>query len=155
MNMYGPTETTVWSTRYEITDGEQTNKIGVPIANTRIYILDKQLQLMPLGSIGELYIGGYGLARGYLNQPELTAERFISSPFDAEDRLYKTGDLARWLPDGNIEYLGRMDQQVKIRGYRIEMGEVEVQLLKIKGVQDVVVLARANEEGRTNFTLIW
>ena len=110
--------------------------IGKPIRNVVMYILDVHFQLVPIGVIGELYIGGVGVARGYLNRPELTAERFIPDPFSGEPgaRLYRTGDLARWLPDGNLEYVGRMDDQVKIRGYRIELGEVESALRAVVGV---------------------
>ena len=98
--------------------------VGYPISNTKTYILDKYLQLVPIGITGEIYVSGIGLARGYLNRPDLTATKFISNPFE-EGRLYKTGDLGRYLPNGNIEYLGRIDNQVKIRGFRIELGEIE------------------------------
>ncbi|NBD27026.1 non-ribosomal peptide synthetase, partial [Paenibacillus glycinis] len=125
-NVYGPTETTVWSTIADITDAEAV-VIGQPLDNTRIYIVDAQQRLQPIGVAGELCIAGDGLARGYLNQPELTADKFAADPFRAGARMYKTGDLARWLPDGKLEYLGRIDQQVKIRGYRIELGEIEAQ----------------------------
>ena len=130
LNMYGPTETTIWSTVYEVGDERQNVPIGRPIANTTIYILDERLQPVPIGAPGELMIGGAGVARGYLNRPDLTADRFIPDPFSADSagRLYRTGDLARYLPDGNVEFLGRMDHQVKIRGYRIELGEIEALL---------------------------
>ncbi len=136
INHYGPTETTIGS----LTLGDQhfgtslsSNSnipLGRPIANTRCYILDEGLELVPVGVAGELYLGGDGLARGYLNRPELTAEKFITDPFSAEPgaRLYRTGDLARYRPDGNIEFLGRRDQQVKLRGFRIELGEIEAVL---------------------------
>jgi amino acid adenylation domain-containing protein len=143
-NAYGPTEATVWSTVAEISDDSDKPPIGRPIANTQVYILDAQLQPVPIGIRGELYIGGDGLARGYLNRPELTAERFIPNPFsDTEGaRLYKTGDLARYQPDGNIEFLGRIDEQVKIRGFRIELGEIEVVLNQHPEVREAVVIAR-------------
>jgi len=122
-NLYGPTETTIWSAackvETEITNGSVS--IGRPIANTQLYVLDRHLQPVPIGVPGELHIGGDGLARGYLNRPELTSEKFIANPFGDElnSRLYKTGDLARYLPDGSIDFLGRNDYQVKIRGFRI------------------------------------
>jgi amino acid adenylation domain-containing protein len=129
-NMYGPTETTVWSTIRRITAPERAVSIGRPIANTQVYILDDNLQIVPRGAVGQLYIGGDGVSRGYLNRPELTAERFVCSPFDerSEERIYATGDLARFLPDGSIEFLGRADNQVKIHGFRIELGEIEAAL---------------------------
>jgi amino acid adenylation domain-containing protein len=126
-NMFGPTETTIWSTVGEITNDDVTT-IGRPIANTSVYVLDEHSQPVPVGVPGELHIGGHGLARGYLNQPGLTAEKFMPSPFHSGERLYKTGDLARWHADGQIEHLGRIDTQVKLRGYRIELGEIEAQL---------------------------
>jgi amino acid adenylation domain-containing protein len=152
-NVYGPTETTIWSTAYQATVSRETNRakdtlesIGTPIANTQIYILDPELQPVPIGVTGELHIGGAGVARGYLNRPELTAEKFIPNPF-SEIRLYKTGDLARYLPDGNIEYLGRIDSQVKIRGFRIEQGEIEAALLQHPQVLETAVIARAEKSG--------
>ncbi|MHC5933184.1 non-ribosomal peptide synthetase [Nostoc sp.] len=143
-NLYGPTETTIWSTGYKVTTGNKAIGIGSPLANTQIYILDSHLQPVPIGISGELYIGGEGLARGYLNRPDLTAERFISNPFSSnpKSRLYKTGDLARYLPDGHIEYLGRIDYQVKLRGFRIELGEIETALLQHPGVKEAVVIIR-------------
>jgi amino acid adenylation domain-containing protein len=144
-NLYGPSEDTTYSTFALIKKGS-TNPptIGRPIANTQIYILDDHLQPTPIGVPGELYIGGSGLARAYLNRPELTAERFILNPFsdDPKARLYKTGDLARYLPDSNIEYLDRIDHQVKIRGFRIELGEIESVLLQHALVREVVVVSR-------------
>ena len=113
--------------------------IGKPISNTQIYILDRNLQPVPIGVAGELHIGGDGLARGYLNRPELTAQKFIPHPFD-QGRLYKTGDLARYLPDGNLEFLGRIDNQVKIRGFRIELGEIESVLNSHPAIKQSVVL---------------
>ena len=149
INMYGPTETTIWSTTHEMIVGEERSRIGRPIANTQIYILNKERQLLPLGVTGEIYIGGAGVARGYLNRPELTDERFIPSPFPASERLYRTGDLGRWLPDGTLEHLGRSDDQVKIRGYRIELGEIEAQLRQMEGVKEAIVVARENEHGHS------
>ncbi len=142
-NLYGPTETTIWSMVKDVTAGNSLN-IGTPIANTQIYILSKYHNLQSVGIVGELCIGGDGLARGYLNNSELTAEKFIKNPFvNVDDEfIYRTGDLARWLPDGNVELLGRTDYQVKIRGYRIELGEIENQILKHKEIKEVVVLAR-------------
>ena len=148
-NAYGPTETTVCATIMACHDSTlppNTLPIGRPIANIQLYILDPSLQPVPLGVPGELYVGGAGVARGYLNRPELTIERFIANPF-GEGRLYKTGDLCRWLPDGNIEYLGRIDQQVKIRGFRIELGEIEAVLRQQSGVQEALVLAGEEQAG--------
>ena len=148
-NMYGPTETTVWSTCYRVTPGGGAVPIGRPIANTQIYLLDSQMEPVPVGVVGELYIGGDGVTRGYLNRPELTAERFIPDPFRAEPeaRLYKTGDLARYLPDGNIEFLGRRDHQVKVRGFRIELGEIEAALAQHPAIRENVVIAREDTPG--------
>ncbi|MGH7829948.1 MAG: non-ribosomal peptide synthetase, partial [Candidatus Binatia bacterium] len=143
-NLYGPTETTIWSTLCRVDSKEGRIPIGRPIANTEIYILDSHLQPVPIGIPGDLYIGGDGLARGYLNRPDLTREKFIPHPFsdDPGARLYKTGDLARYLPDGNIEFLGRLDHQVKLRGFRIELGEIETALAQHPAVRETVVLAR-------------
>ncbi|MFB0847524.1 amino acid adenylation domain-containing protein [Paenibacillus oleatilyticus] len=142
-NAYGPTEdsicTSIWTANEN--DSSASVSIGRPIQNHRIYIVDPGNQLLPVGVAGELCIAGAGLARGYLNRPELTAEKFVDNPFVPGERMYRTGDLARWLPDGNIEYLGRIDHQVKIRGYRIELGEIEGQLLKVESVQEAIVLA--------------
>jgi iturin family lipopeptide synthetase A len=146
-NMYGPTETTIWSTLKEVTGNSELN-IGKPIANTRIYILDPQGQIQPIGVQGELYIAGDGLARGYLNRVDLTDERFIPNPFRPGEYMYRTGDLARWLPDGNIDFMGRIDHQVKIRGFRIEIGEIETQLMKDDSVQEAVVVEGEKEEGQ-------
>lgn len=147
-NFYGPTETTIWSTACRVLPGESVT-IGWPLANTKTYILNSQHELMPVGAIGELYIGGDGVARGYWNRPDLTSERFIENPFThkAGDRLYRTGDLARFLPDGRIECLGRMDHQVKIRGFRIEPGEVETVLKQYHAIADAVVTAREDSFG--------
>jgi amino acid adenylation domain-containing protein len=144
-NEYGPTEATVWSSahRCDSRPGQRPVPIGRPVANTQIYVLDPQLQPVPVRVSHEVYIGGEGLARGYLNHPDLTAERFIPNPFSVKPgaRLYKTGDLARFLLDGNIEYVGRNDFQVKIRGYRIELGEIEFALAQHPDVREAVVLA--------------
>jgi acyl-coenzyme A synthetase/AMP-(fatty) acid ligase/aryl carrier-like protein len=142
-NLYGPTEAavdvTAWNcARPEVADN---TPIGKPIANTRMYVLDAQLQPVPLGVVGELFIGGVQVARGYLNRPELTAERFLKDPFSS-GRMYRTGDLGRFLPDGNIEYLGRNDDQVKIRGLRIELGEIQARLLEHPQVHEAAVVAR-------------
>ncbi|WP_442316500.1 non-ribosomal peptide synthase/polyketide synthase [Xenorhabdus aichiensis] len=152
LHVYGPTETTTFATAYEIpfTDSKcKTIPIGHPIANTQIYILDTQGQPVPLGVTGEIHIAGAGVARGYLNRPELTAERFLTDPFssDPDARMYKTGDLGYWRPDGNLEYLGRNDLQVKLRGFRIELGEIEARLVQCHGVREAVVLAREDEPG--------
>ncbi|WP_248807365.1 amino acid adenylation domain-containing protein, partial [Pseudomonas sp. MWU13-2100] len=150
-NLYGPTETTIWSCVARVDgQGESVNvPIGKPMANTRIYLLDESRQPVPLGVAGELYIGGAGVARGYLNRDDLTAERFLNDPFsqDASARLYRTGDLGRYLPDGTLEYLGRNDNQVKIRGFRIELGEIEALLAAYPGVKESVVLAREDHPG--------
>ncbi|UQV46661.1 amino acid adenylation domain-containing protein [Janthinobacterium lividum] len=148
-NVYGPTECTVDSTVASLRQGGAEPHIGFPLQNVQCYILDDRLALLPIGSVGELYIGGAGVARGYLNRPELTAERFIADPFSSETgaRLYKTGDLGRWLADGSIEYLGRNDFQVKIRGFRIELGEIETCLVGCAGVREAVVLAREDAPG--------
>ena len=140
-NMYGPTETTIWSTLQRIHQASGPILIGRPIDNTQCYIVDGHLRPQPVGLPGELLIGGDGLAVGYLNQPELTAEKFIRNPFssDPQSRLYRTGDLARYLPDGNIACLGRIDQQVKLRGFRIELGEIESVLRHHPAVKDCVV----------------
>ncbi|MGE5362730.1 MAG: amino acid adenylation domain-containing protein, partial [Bacteroidota bacterium] len=145
-NAYGPTEATVCATIADCsnTDGISPLSIGRPIANTSVYILDKYNQPVPIGIPGELYIGGKGVARGYLNRAELSAEKFIKDPFssDPDARLYKSGDLARYMPDGNIEFLGRIDNQVKIRGFRIELGEIEAALISHPAVREAVVIAR-------------
>lgn len=148
-NMYGPTETTVWSTMHRISTKDEKILIGRPIANTEIYLLDTQLQPVPIGVEGELYIGGKGLASGYLNRPGLTTERFIPHPFRSEPaaRLYRTGDLARYQSNGNIEYLGRIDHQVKIRGFRVELGEIETILSEYSALQQAVVVASEGSLG--------
>jgi amino acid adenylation domain-containing protein len=172
VNEYGPTETVVGCCIYQVPRGGEQGcasaprlgaltqprspetksasiPIGRPIANTQLYVLDAHLQPVPLGVPGELYIGGAGLARGYLNRPELTAERFIPHPFRTEPgaRLYRTGDLVRWLPDGNLEFLGRLDQQIKLRGFRIEPGEIEAALTEHPFVREAVVIVREDRPG--------
>ena len=150
-NAYGPTETTVHVTRYRIPDGYDDSAtavpIGRPIPTARAYILDRAGDLAPLGAPGELCIGGPQLAQGYLNRPELTAERFVPNPFVAGERLYRTGDLARWRGDGNLEYLGRLDRQVKVRGFRVEIGEIESALIESATVVECAVEARESEAG--------
>ena len=141
LNMYGPTETTVWSTAAVIS-GPGIPAIGRPIANTTIRILDEHRQLVPIGMAGELWIGGNGVCRGYLDRPDLTAERFVDDPWATGQRMYRTGDLARYRPDGQIEFLGRLDHQVKINGYRIELGEIEAALARHPAVRQAVVVAR-------------
>jgi non-ribosomal peptide synthetase component F/acyl carrier protein len=153
VNLYGPTEDTTYSTCAVV---ERNNSgpppIGRPVADTQIYLLDAGLRPVPVGVAGELYLGGEGLARGYLRRPALTAERFVPNPFADRHgaRIYRTGDLARYLPDGQLEYLGRADHQVKIRGFRIELGEIEAALAEHAEVQDAVVVARRSDEGELN-----
>ncbi|WP_055108263.1 non-ribosomal peptide synthetase [Paenibacillus ihumii] len=147
VNEYGPTENSVVASCLRRMEQSKQITIGKPIANVRLYVLNGCDQPLPLGVAGELCIGGAGLARGYLNRPELQAEKFTAASFDAGERLYRTGDLARWLPDGNIEYLGRIDHQVKIRGYRIELGEIEARLLELEGVNEAVVTACTDPGG--------
>ncbi|MGC5328108.1 non-ribosomal peptide synthetase, partial [Brevibacillus sp. SYSU BS000544] len=150
VNGYGPTENTVISTAYMIAgewDEDKSVPIGKPVSNSTAYIMDKHHKLLPVGVPGELCVGGDGVARGYLNRPELAEEKFVLNPYVPGERIYKTGDLARWLPDGNLEFLGRMDQQVKIRGYRIELGEIEKQLTKHPQVKEAVVIDRKDESG--------
>ncbi|MBV9790644.1 MAG: amino acid adenylation domain-containing protein [Chloroflexi bacterium] len=143
-NMYGPTETTIWSATHHVKTVEASIPLGRPIANTEIYILDAQLAPVPIGVAGELYIGGAGVVRGYLNRPGLTAERFIPDSFSQipGSRLYRTGDLVRYRPDGTIDFLGRADTQVKLRGFRIELGEIEAELRQHEAVRDAVVIVR-------------
>ena len=148
-NLYGPTETaievTAWTSQADALTASVP--IGRPISNTRIYILDRHREPVPIGASGEIYIGGVQVGRGYLNRPELTAERFIANPFVEGDRLYRTGDLGRYRPDGTIEYLGRNDFQVKIRGFRIELGEIEARLAEHPGVRETVVVADEDPSG--------
>ena len=145
-NVYGPTETTVWSTVKQVKDASELT-IGRPIDNTSVYVLDEQMRLVPEGAHGELWIGGAGVALGYLGRPELTAERFKASPFRSGDTIYRTGDLARVRPDGDIECLGRVDFQVKIRGFRIELGAIETALLEQPEIASCVVVARDGKDG--------
>jgi len=150
INAYGPTESTVCATVYQCRAGRSgAPPIGRPIANTTVYILDGRKEPVPIGVVGELYIGGAGVARGYLNRAELTAEKFHLDPFATQPgaRMYRTGDLGRWLPDGNIEFLGRNDFQVKIRGFRVELGEIEARLAEYPGVREAVVIAREDTPG--------
>ena len=140
-NMYGPTETTIWSAVSLVNEGPAPVRIGPPIANTQFYVLDRWAQPVPLGVPGELYIGGDGVARGYFERPELTREKFLADPFRKGNRIYRTGDLVRTLPDGCVEFLGRLDNQVKIRGFRIELGEIENLLMQQPEVKDAVVVA--------------
>jgi amino acid adenylation domain-containing protein len=148
-NLYGPSEDTTYSTYYQIKEKtENSIPIGKPISNTQVYILSETNNLQPIGVIGELCLSGKGLSRGYLYRNELTKEKFVAHPFRKKERLYKTGDLARWLPDGNIEFIGRKDHQVKIRGYRIELGEIEDALINCKGVSQAVVTTAKNNEDK-------
>lgn len=148
-NHYGPSETTIGKLIHHLDPDRSPPSItlGYPFCDSLFYILDENRRLLPTGITGEIYIGGAGLARGYLNKPELTAEKFVSNPYKKGERIYKTGDLGRWLPDGTIEFIGRKDEQVKIRGYRVEPGEVEAAIRDHKDIEAVVVLAKSNGEG--------
>jgi amino acid adenylation domain-containing protein len=149
-NLYGPTEATIWSTTYHVENLPDNSSsyipIGRPLANTEIYILNRYLKPLPIGIRGELYIGGKGIARGYLNRKKLTAEKFMNNPY-GKGKLYKTGDLAKYLEDGNIEFLGRIDNQVKLRGFRIELGEIEANLNHYPQIKESIVIAKENEQG--------
>lgn len=150
IHVYGPTESTVFATAYhvnDITEHKAVIPIGYPVSHTSTYIVNEVGQLQPPGVPGELWVGGSGLARGYLNRPELTSEKFIPSPFSPGERVYRTGDWVKWLPDGAIEYLGRIDHQVKIRGHRVEIGEIETRLLNIEQIQETIVIAIEQEGG--------
>jgi acyl-coenzyme A synthetase/AMP-(fatty) acid ligase/acyl carrier protein len=160
LNAYGPTECTTFSTTHLVSElpGEgQSVPIGRPIANAQIYLLDRWLQPVPVETAGEIYIGGDGIAQGYWNRPDLTAERFVADPFgqDSGARLYKTGDLGRWRRDGELEFLGRNDDQVKIRGFRIELGEIEARLRRHPRVQEAIVLALENTPGQKHLVAYW
>ncbi|MEY2612624.1 MAG: hypothetical protein RL069_1436, partial [Planctomycetota bacterium] len=149
LDLYGPTETTIWSTYHEVTEFDHGGCIGRPINNTQVYVLDFNREMLPLGVAGELYIGGDGLAQGYLGRPDLTAERFVQNPFskDSKSKLYRTGDLCRWRNDGTLEYLGRIDHQVKLRGFRIELGEIESVLASHAEIGQCVVILREDRPG--------
>uniref|UniRef100_UPI001CFEC24D non-ribosomal peptide synthetase n=1 Tax=Priestia aryabhattai TaxID=412384 RepID=UPI001CFEC24D len=150
INGYGPTENTTFSTYFLVDKLVNDNvPIGKPISNSTVYILDSTNSLQPIGIPGELCVGGDGLARGYLNNPELTKEKFIENPFKPGERLYKTGDLARWLPNGNVEFLGRLDHQVKVRGFRIEVGEVEAHIRKHLDVKECIVVPKQDTQDQT------
>ena len=155
-NEYGPTEVSVWSSASSIYDNERKYKvdkitIGKQRPNIELFILDEKIRILPIGIKGEIYIGGKGLARGYINRADLTAERFIANPFGNGERLYKTGDIGRYLHDGNIEYLGRSDEQIKIRGYRIELGEIESNLNEFQGIKQSVVTVK--EKGSNKYLI--
>lgn len=160
-NMYGPTETTVWSSVFKITDPAAPILIGKPIANTQIYLLDANLQPVPVGSDGEIYIGGAGVTLGYLNQDQMTSERFVENryfnPFAdyCNYRLYRTGDLGRYRRDGNLQFLRRNDKQVKVRGFRIELGEIESAFKSFKGIEQAVAIVREDKPGDTRLVAYW
>jgi acyl carrier protein len=164
-NHYGPTETTVGVLTYQVGPGEgerdagATLPLGRPMSNMTIYVLDEHLLPVPIGVVGELYVGGAGVARGYLGRPELTAERFVPDMYGGEAgaRLYRTGDVGRWAPDGNVEFLGRIDHQVKIRGYRVEVEEIETVLEEHPAVRSAVVEARADGRGELRLAcyVVW
>ena len=143
-NLYGPTEASVDVSYYATSKQDKIIPIGRPIWNTGLYVLDKNNSVVPIGISGEICISGEGLARGYLNKPDLTAEKFIAHPYKVGERMYRTGDLGRWLRDGNIEYLGRIDDQVKIRGYRIELGEIASALQELEGLEQALVICKTD-----------
>lgn len=154
-NLYGPTENTICASVFTLDQSYDSPPIGKPISNVKLYILDTNLNPVPVGVPGELYIGGKQLARGYLNRPELTAEKFIPNPFSPGERMYKTGDLCKWLEDGNIEFIGRVDFQVKIRGFRIEVGEIESVLTEHPAVKKAAVIPRQEQSGETRLVAYW
>ncbi|MGG3105299.1 amino acid adenylation domain-containing protein, partial [Bacillus velezensis] len=149
-NSYGPTEATVEAAYFDLPQGKEFHNVPIGISghNMRLYILNQKIRLLPPGCIGELYIAGTGVARGYLNRPELTEERFLDDPFYPGERMYQTGDIARWTEEGLVEWLGRSDGQVKVRGYRIEPGEIEAAIRRIDGIREAAVTART-EHGET------
>ena len=160
INNYGPTEYTVVATSGQVLDEQDASlpAIGRPIANTQVYVLDARLLPVPQGVEGELYLAGEGLARGYMQQPALTAERFVPNPFSPQEgqRLYRTGDRVRFLPDGRLQFLGRGDSQVKVRGYRIELGEIETHLRQHEQVQETVVVLREDRPGDLRWwAILW
>jgi len=146
-NMYGPTETTIWSSCHLFDPGDGVISVGKPIGNTQMYVLDKQGRPVPQGVAGELFIAGDGVARGYRDRPELTAERFMANPFRSGERMYCTGDLARYLKNGDLQVLGRTDFQVKLRGFRIELGEIEAALRDCESIEQAIVLLREDSPG--------
>jgi amino acid adenylation domain-containing protein len=146
-NMYGPTETTIWSSTTRVRKDDSKITIGPPIANTQFYVVDARGEPTPIGVPGELCIAGAGLARGYHHRPELTEQKFVGNPFRKAGKMYKTGDLVRYLPDGRIDFLGRLDNQVKVRGFRIELGEIEAILNKVKGIRESAVIVREDTPG--------
>jgi acyl carrier protein len=149
-NLYGPTEAAIYATWYSLPRGEDSKRvpIGKPLSNTRSYILDENLRLVPVGLTGELCLSGAGLARGYLNEPKLTDEKFCPNPFKDGERIYRTGDMAKWGDDGLIQFLGRGDGQVKVRGFRVEIGEIERKLLACGAVAEAAVTARTDQFGQ-------
>ncbi|MCE7996677.1 MAG: amino acid adenylation domain-containing protein [Roseivirga sp.] len=148
-NMYGPTESTIWSCVYEFAGDEDKVSIGKPIANTQIYVLDRARQLVPIGVAGDLYIGGKGLSGEYWKRPELTAKVFVDNPFIDGEKIYRTGDSARWSADGTLEFIGRTDYQVKLKGYRIELGEIEHILLEYPGITEAIVVVKGEQENES------